>query len=262
MDALTFIPAFYDKFIVFMLIFARISTLLMALTIFRKEMFATRVIVAFSVILSLYVLFNNPIKQMSNELYSVQTIYSIFFQILIGLTSAIIVNVIIEVFLYMGQVISTQVGMNIISVLDPSIGMITALSQFYVNTSILIFFMLNGHLFVIKTIVDSFNYLSIYHVFSPFHLFHDILGYAGIIFSGSLLISMTIIVTMMLTNISLAAMTKFAPQFNIFSIGIIILLVIGLIAVYFNFNYFVNDAIKLINDGLHFFSNKLLSLGA
>ncbi len=261
MEMLSFIPDFYDRFIVFMLIFARVSSLLMNISIFKKIIFSTRVMMAISVIISLYVLINDhSIKQLSNELYSLKTIYSIFYQVLIGLMTAIVVNLMFEVFLFMGQIISTQVGLNIISVFDPGIGMVSGISQFYVNTAIVIFLTMNGHLFVVKTIAESFQYLPIYHVFNPSGLFRDLLIYAGGIFSGALLLAMTVIVTMILTNMSLAAMTKFAPQFNIFSIGIIILLLIGLVTVYLNFNYFTNDATFLIKNGLAFLSNILLSM--
>lgn len=260
MESLSFIPDFYDRFIVFMLIFARVSTMLTTLVFFRKLIFSTRVIAAFSAIISIYILINDPTKQLSNDLYSLNTVISILYQVLIGLMTAIVVNLILEVFLFMGQIISTQIGLNIISVLDPGIGVVTGLSQFYMNTAIFIFLMMNGHLFVIKTIAESFNYLPVYHFFSPNNLFHNILSYSGIIFSGSLLISMTVIITMILTNLSLAVMTKFAPQFNIFSIGIILLLLIGMVTVYLNFSYFVDDATSLVKDGLAFLSNILLSL--
>ena len=80
----------------------------------------------------------------------------------------------------------------------------------------------------------------------------NVLSYSSVIFSGSIMLSMTIVITILLTNISLAVMTKFAPQFNIFSIGINMTLIMGLITIYVTYNLFLNQGGHIIVDGLNY----------
>jgi flagellar biosynthetic protein FliR len=152
----------------------------------------------------------------------------IFIQVLVGVVSGVILNIVFEVFVAIGQITSTQIGLSVAGMIDPRYGYITSLTHFYVIVASLLFLLLNGHLFAIKTIVDSFNTLPLNQNFLPPDLLSSVMKYAAVIFSGSVMISITVLVVLLLMNISLAVMTKFAPQFNLFTLGINLQIILGL----------------------------------
>jgi flagellar biosynthetic protein FliR len=151
-----------------------------------------------------------------------------------------------------GQIVSTQVGYSMVTLIDPKLGAITPLTLFYMYVAMLVFLQLNGHLLLIKLLIESFESMPLNHYFMPTSLLEDVLKYSQIIFSGAVFLSISIVVTIMITNITIAVMTRFAPQFNIFSIGINISLMIGLISLYVTFNLFVDYSVEYMNDGFNF----------
>lgn len=155
-------------------------------------------------------------------------------------------------FLAAGQIISTQVGLGMASLFDARMGSITALSQFYLFTALLMFLLLNGHLILIKMVLDSFTALPLNHTFSINQLITDIINYSAIIFSASLLLSIAIIIAILTANTTLAVMSRFAPQFSLFSVGVNITLIFGLICVYLTFGYYVDKGSVLLTNALEF----------
>ena len=260
MNIIELIPTIYGKLIVFILVFARISALLSTFILFRRDYVNRRIIISLSGILAVYMLLFYDTTQVTYDVFSIQMIIQMMFQSFIGFVSGLILNIIFEIFMALGQVISMQIGLGMASLLDPRIGSITTLTRFYMYSIVILFLSLNGHLFVIKTLIDSFAVIPINHTINPSNFISAILNYSSVIFSGSVLLSITIIVAMMLTNFALALMTKFAPQFNIFSIGINLTLVLGLILIYFSFDMFVNRGGSYIEEGLTFFRSSLQKL--
>jgi flagellar biosynthetic protein FliR len=245
MEILEWMPLISDNFITFMLIFSRIMALLITFMLFRREIVTVRVILALGSLLTLYVMLLYPNQKISLD-NSVTLFYQLFIQTGIGLLSAFILNLILEIFIITGQIISTQIGLSITSLIDPTYGSITSLTNFYYITAILVFFTINGHLFLIKFMIDNFLYLPINALTISHHSLMDLAKFANIIFYDSLMLSMTIITVVLVTNIGLAVMTRFAPQLNLFSIGINLQIVVGLILVYATYAIFVNKALLLL----------------
>jgi flagellar biosynthesis protein FliR len=257
MDIIQLIPQVYEKFALYVLIFTRISAMLTTFVLLKRDLITGRIIIALSSILSIYVFLLYPPMQITYDMFSLQWLIHILFQALLGLVSGIILNIIFDVFVGVGQVISTQIGLGMASLIDPRFGYITSLTHFYMITTTLLFLYLNGHLFAIKTILDSFTVMPVNYAAIPSDLLHSVLIYAGIIFKGSVMLSITLVIVLLLTNITLAIMTKFAPQFNLFSIGINMELVLGLFCIYITYQLFVDHSMNLINECLNYFYQSL-----
>lgn len=251
MDVLNLIPFVYEKFSLFILVFTRISALFSTFILFKHSYINARVIISLSSILSFYVVLLDQKSHFNYDSYSIQMLTQVMFQFLIGFITGLVLNIIFEIFSGYGQVISSQIGLNMASLIDPTLGNVTTLTQFYSIVVILLFLLLNGHLFIIKTIVDSFSIIPLGETFVPKNMIYDVLKYSEVIFVSSILLSITIIVTIFIVNFSLAVMTKFAPQFNIFSVGVSMTLIIGLICVYSMFHLFTNQADEQIKTGLN-----------
>lgn len=252
MELLSLIPSVYAKFSSFILIFTRISALFSTFILFRRDIVSTRIMLALTLVLSFYM--NMLLADDGNhyDVFSFQAVPGLFFQFLIGFIAGLVLNLVFEMFSAFGQIVSSQIGLGMASIMDPRMGHITSLTNFYIFTIMLLFLMLNGHLFIIKLILDSFSTIPLDKVFIPQHIISDVLRYSSVMFSGSALLSITIVIVILLSNFALALMSKFAPQFNLFSIGINISLIIGLIYVYLTFDLFAEKSSYFIQDCLMF----------
>lgn len=246
MNILSYIPLIYAKFGLFILVFTRISSMFTTFILFRRDYVNSRIVISLSGVLAIYVVVADQMPYANLDLYSIKMLSQVFFEMFMGFVAGFILNVVFEVFSGFGQLVSTQIGLGMASLIDPKLGSITTLTHFYSFSAILLFLFLNGHLFIIEMILDSFSTIPVGKVFFPNKIISEMLSYSGIIFYGSVMLSISIIIAIMLTNFALALMSKFAPQFNLFSIGINLSLIIGLLYVYFSFSMFSEKGSVLI----------------
>ena len=242
MTILDLIPNIYLHLSVYILIFTRISAFFATFILFHREHINARILIALSSVLSMITLFNVTSSYPSFEIVSVNMALNCLFEFLIGFLAGLILNILLDIFSSAGQIISTQIGLSFASVVDPSLGSMTSLSKFYAFFSMIFFFDLNGHLIVITTLLKSFDTIRLNSLALPTDIFKQIFAYSSVIFSGGVLLSIVIMVSTILVNISFAVMTRFAPQFNIFSIGITLTLIFGLVCICESFNDFVSSS--------------------
>lgn len=252
MEIYNLIPFVYERFMMFVLVFTRISTLFTTFILFRADIVNPRTLVVLAAILSIYVMLLDQSTPITYDVMSLKMFIQTLFQVLIGFLSGLILNIVFEIFSALGQIISMQIGLSMASMIDPRLGSITQLTHFYTFSVFLIFFLMNGHLYVIQTILDSFTFLPIGESIMPRDLIKEILRYSSIIFSQSVLLSITIIIAIMIVNLALALMSKLAPQFNVFSVGVNMMLIMGLICVYYLFDIFVDKTNVIFDEGLAF----------
>ena len=235
MESFANIESIYGHIVNFMLIMTRVFAVLYTFVLFRREMATSKIMLSLSAIISMYVLMLTPEKPLVEDIFSVTYLFKTTNQLLIGFVAGTILNICFEVATGFGQIVSSQIGLTTASLFDPKFGMITSLTNFYLMVCMVIFLMMNGHLLVIEVLVHSFKALPVDNITLKLN-YMSVFYFASIIFSGSVLISMTVIAAIMMTNICLAIMSKFAPQFNLFSVGLNMTMIIGLVIVYLTFD--------------------------
>lgn len=250
MDNLAYVNTIFENITSFMLIFTRIFAMLFSITIFRREMATIRILISLALILAFYVLILTKPLPFREDVFSISFVLQSLTQTMIGFISGMFINIVLEVFSSAGQIISMQIGLSTASLFDPKFGMITSLTHFYVITGMILFFGMNGHLIIIDMIVKSFYNLPADQIFTNFHT-NQIIKYASVIFRGGVIISLTLISAIMLTNICLAIMSKFAPQFNLFSVGLNMSLVIGLICIYLTYEIALDRGSDYLRDAFN-----------
>lgn len=250
MESISILNVLYVHILSLSLMFTRIFMVFYTFSILRREMATIKIITVLSIILSYYALLLSPPIQMKNDFFNIQYLLLSITQLIIGFTGGLILNIGIEIFTAIGQIISTQIGLSTASLFDPKFGMITSLTNFYIITSMILFFQLDAHLYVIKTITQSFSSLPVTLDISQFTT-PGIMKYAAVIFTGSMAVSITLIVANMLINICLAVLSKFAPQFNLFSIGLNMSLIVGLFCIFMTFPLIIERGEVFLKENLH-----------
>lgn len=252
MELMSLIPSIYAKFLAYLLFFTRISALLTTFVLFRNNIITVRTVIALSSVLAVLAMMNYSAKPAAQDLFSLAMFIQLGMQAFIGVFGGIILNIVFETFVAIGQVASTQVGLSFASLVDPRFGYITSLGHFYLIAGTLIFLLMNGHLYMLRALIESFHAIPPDQLFLPADSLNQVVRYAAVIFSGSVLISISLLIVVLLMNISLSVMTKFAPQFNLFTIGINLQLILGLLVLYMTFNLFVQHGAVMLQEGVAF----------
>ncbi|MGQ3891484.1 flagellar biosynthetic protein FliR [Legionella sp. CNM-4043-24] len=237
---------------VFFLLLARFSTTFASISFFRRELLPARISLLLSIVLSTFVMLYDVIGQNIPHIPSGALFLSLAVQVALGLLTGFILNLFVDVFLALGQIISIQSGLGFVNLFVPRVGSITPLSQFFFITATLIFFELNGHLLLVKMIIESCRaqLLGVGHL--DMDVLRQVMIYTKVIFSAALMLSLAVIIALLVANITLAIMTKFSPQLNIFSIGITISLITGFFMLYLCFDAISENGRILLNDILQF----------
>lgn len=246
------LPLLSEQFILFLIIMSRLITTFSTLAFFRREMLPTKVMLLFCMVLTGFLMTYGVLGEPPTTLSLGDMFLSILMQLFLGLLTGFIINLYVDIFIALGQIISVQSGLGFVNLFIPKVGTITPLSQFFFIMASLIFFELNGHLLLIKMMIDSCRL----HLFVIDHVTMDVLRevmvFTKILFGGSLMLSLSILIALLVSNITIATMTKFSPQLNVFSIGINLSLIVCFFMVYLCFDAILDNGKILLNDSLLF----------
>ena len=151
---------------------------------------------------------------------------------LIGLSIGFITTLLFYGIQMAGQIIGIQIGFGIISVMDPLTNVqISLIGQLYYMVSLLVFLAINGHHFLVRALVFSFEVIPLGSgTFSP-GLAELMSTLSGLIFGTALQIAAPVMVTLILTDVGLGFIARVAPQMNVFIVGFPLKILIGLFVI-------------------------------
>jgi flagellar biosynthetic protein FliR len=150
-----------------------------------------------------------------------------------------------------GMIISSTMGLSFAAFFDPtSQGQTAVISQFYSLLCTLIFLSINGHLVLLATLSESFKTLPISAHPMGTEGVHQLVLWAGSIFSMGLQLSMPILGVLLLTNVALGVLSRAAPQLNLFGIGFPITLSVGFILIAVSLPYMLTPMTRLLNNSI------------
>ncbi len=153
-------------------------------------------------------------------------------QILIGSAMGLILQFVFSMFVIGGQIIAFQMGLGFSQMVDPGSGtQVPVLSQLYVIVVTLLFFALDGHLAMIKTLTQSFSSLPIAVSGLTTDAMWQMILWSGQMYAAGVQIALPAIAAILLVNFTFAVVTRSAPQFNIFSIGFPITMIMGFLII-------------------------------
>lgn len=165
--------------------------------------------------------------------FSFQGAVVFFQQMLIGISIGFIFQMVLQIFIMSGQIISMQSGLSFAAMVDPATGVsVPLISQIFMFILGLLFFSFNCHLLLIDTIASSFTLLPIGEQSISIKSCMEIVNFLSYVFKASLLLTLPVVFSLLLINLGFGVLARAAPQLNIFSIGFPITLTIGLVLIY------------------------------
>ncbi|SDH91975.1 flagellar biosynthetic protein FliR [Pseudomonas panipatensis] len=233
----------------FILPLFRIGALLMTMPLFSTQMVPARVRLYLALAISVVLVPNLPPMPQVDAL-SLRSMLLIGEQILIGAMLGFTLQLMFHAFVVAGQLLSMQMGLGFASTVDPTNGVsVPVMGQFFSMLVTLLFLAMNGHLVVFEVIAESFVTLPVGQGLSAEHLY-TVAGKLGWVLGAGLLIALPAITALLVINLAFGAMTRAAPQLNIFSIGFPLTLVMGFVIIWIGTAEILSQYQSLAGEGL------------
>jgi flagellar biosynthetic protein FliR len=210
----------------------RISAMFISVPLFSIRAVPARVRLILSVAITLVVMPLLP-PLPTVEMFSYTGFMMTIAQVMIGLTSGFILQLVFAAVVFAGQGIALSMGLGFSMMVDPQNGQqVPVVAQIYTVTTTLIFISLDGHLLLIQMLLDSFKTLPISVDGIDKAGIWSIIVWSGQMFSGGLLLAMPVIASLLLVNVIFGVAARSAPQLQIFSVGFPVTLMLGLLLIW------------------------------
>lgn len=212
----------------FLLPLFRIGSMLMVMPIVGTQLVPRRVRLYFAVAFTVALAPVLP-EMPQVEALSIQAIFLISEQIIIGVLLGLVLQMMFHIFVFAGQLISMQMGLGFASLMDPASGTsVPLIGQFLLMLVTLLFLAVNGHLVVFEIMAESFTTLPVGQALDIGH-YAVFAGRLSWVMGAALLLALPAVSSLLVINIAFGVMTRAAPQLNIFTIGFPLTLIMGMI---------------------------------
>lgn len=227
----------------------RILAILSSSPIFGNKQIPARIKIGFAVLLTIIITPNisNPTEIPVGSPHGILIIIQ---QALIGVAMGLSMRLIFSAVEMAGELTGMQMGLGFASFYDPVNASHSAvIAQWLGMVAALIFLSINGHLYMLSGLAESFQTLPIGSMMTD-KTYLGIVGWGGNIFAFALKISLPILAALLITNIALGILTRAAPQLNLFAVGFPITLAIGFLVLALSTPYLSPLLDRLTQEGL------------
>ncbi len=206
----------------------RIGAMFVAVPVFSGRSIPARIRVVLAVGITIVVMPLLP-QLPRFDIFSYQGLMIAIHQVFIGLLTGFFLQLVFAAVVYGGQGVAYSMGLGFASMVDPQTGIqVPVVAQFYLMLTTLVFLGMNGHLLLIEMLVDSFKTIPIaLDGISQAGLW-TLIAWGSRIFSGGVLMALPIIFALLLVNLGFGVATRAAPQLNVFAIGFVVTILLGL----------------------------------
>lgn len=231
--------------------FFRIAGLLMVAPVIGTRSVPTRIRLMIAIAVTIAIVPVLPQPDIVDPL-SLPGIFISIEQILIGIAMGLSVRVIFVVLEIAGQAIGQLMGLMLASMVDPQNGnQVPIIGQFYLLLATLLFLTMDGHLFMIRHLAESFFLLPVGSGGVSREAIWAFLNWIGVVLATSVLIALPALVSMLIVNIGFGVMTRAAPQLNIFAVGFPVMIIIGILVIMFTLEGFMPQMTNLFHQALN-----------
>jgi flagellar biosynthetic protein FliR len=233
----------------FILPLVRVAALLMALPIFGGPLLPQRIRLFLALAITVCIAPTLPPMPEVHAL-DLSGLLLVAEEIIIGTLLGFSLQFLFQVFVVAGQIIAVQIGMSFAAMVDPTNGVSSpVIGQFFTMLVTLLFLSMNGHLVVFEVLAESFTTLPVGATLVT-GKFWDLVLRLGWVLGAGILLVLPAITALLVINIAFGVMTRAAPQLNIFSIGVPLTLVIGMVILWISMGDILDQYQPMATDAL------------
>jgi len=247
---------------IFLLVFVRMSSLFIISPIFGRRNVPSIFKIGFALMVSV-ILMNVVELPVNVNLYSIYDFsIAVFKEFIVGLVLGYVGFVILSAIYLAGQLIDTQIGFGIVSVIDPVSNIqVPITATLYYGLTMVIFLTINGHHMLIDAVVRSFNIIPISTAVFSQGMTPQLIQIMGMVFIIAFKISAPIIAAALICDVALGILSRTMPQMNIFFVGIPLKIVLGLVVVMITIPAFIS-IVSFSIDNINEQTNTVMNLMA
>lgn len=222
-----------------MLIMFRTGALLMTVPVFGHVAIPRQLRIWLIIILA-FVIFPSPvIETIETPSTTFQLALVILVELAVGFAMGFAVIILFAAVQFAGHIIGLQMGLAVANIMDPmSATQISIIGEFYYLVSLLIFLMIDGHHFVIRALVWSFELIPVGGMsFGP-DLGDYILALTVNLFVLGIKLATPLIITLFILNVVMGIVSRTVPQMNVFIVGFPLAIGVGLVMIRLSLPFF------------------------
>ncbi|WP_373489056.1 flagellar biosynthetic protein FliR [Blastomonas sp.] len=150
-----------------------------------------------------------------------------------------------------GETISNTMGLGFASMNDPMTGASTpVIGQFLSIIAVLLLLAMDGHLMLIAIIVQSYVSLPPGDAFLSPDVIFNLVEFGGTLFAMGLVIALPVGAALILVQVVMAMLARSAPQLNLFSVGIPVAVLAGILLLALAAPVLADGVMRAIEAGL------------
>lgn len=206
----------------------RILALIGTAPLFSEKIIPVRIKLGLGLMVTLVLAPGLP--SISTPLFSVAGFWLAIEQMLIGIALGLTMQFAFAAIRMAGEVIGLQMGLSFATFFDPASGLnMPVLAQLLNLLTLLVFTSLNGHLWMISLLADSFHSLPVSGLPLNANAFMALCRAGGMIFINGLMLALPMITLLLTLNIALGLLNRVSPQLTVFVVGFPLTLTIGIL---------------------------------
>lgn len=214
----------------FLLVFMRITGFILLNPIFGRSSVPNLLKVAFSFLFAIIV--TPTINVTVNIDGVVQMIFAAVIELCIGLAIGVIMNIVFAVVTVAGEYVDMQMGLGMAMMYDPNSRVnMPIMANFFNILLIVVFFAGNAHLALLSLLADSFKAIPPGTAYPTAQSAQFIVAMGKDMFELGLRMAIPVISIEIIGLVAIALIMKAVPQINIFTVGIQIQSIIGIVVI-------------------------------
>ena len=148
---------------------------------------------------------------------------------MIGVFMGLFLQIVIAALVGAGQLIAGGMGLSMANMIDPNLGNVPTLSQFFLLIGMLLFIALGGHLILLSVLQYSFEAVPLAGLAISGAMLMGLVNWSGTMFIGAAAIGFPVVFGLLGINASVGLIARAAPSLNVFAIGFPALIPAGFI---------------------------------
>ncbi|MHC1701264.1 MAG: flagellar biosynthetic protein FliR [Humidesulfovibrio sp.] len=149
-------------------------------------------------------------------------------EVVLGMSLGIIVRMLVAAVQIGGAIINFQMGFSMVNAVDPMTGQQEPVTTHFIYMcTMLTFLTLNGHLNLIRALGSSFELVPPGGLFLTPQLMNEVMLFSKQMFILGVRIAAPVILALFLVDLSLALISKMAPQMNVMTMGFPLKIMVG-----------------------------------
>jgi flagellar biosynthetic protein FliR len=226
-----FMEIILSKIHIFIVVFVRISMIIVLLPIFGYFLIPIKVKISLAALLTLLIVPLLPVQHLPEPQNLIALVYMIGREAIAGLIIGFATTIMFMAFQFAGTIVGLQMGFGIVNVLDPQSNIqVSIIGQFMYIIALLIFLAIDGHYFLIQALVHSFKMIPLTGAMFSGKLLNKFIEMSAQVFIIAVKIGIPMIVTLTLTDVALGIIARTVPQMNIFIVSFPLKIGLGLFA--------------------------------